>query len=539
MGKPISYKTDERIIALWYAAHLREYIIKETATSAGHISDVVKQEYELVGQGNVEALRRLAAAAGKPGHTLPDLMKAIRFNNACRLQYNLDVDDVVETLPTIVEQCASHNLKLRELPQKIEHDIAELKDLEVKKEALAKEVQQFDARHKQAFQNANTTEQELAKYRSLKERLEKKGLSLDSLDKIENMLANAEAAKYDFKELVNIASSFRSLAERNAQLTSENSSLETKIKENHAAMQQQNITLTQNSERLGQLDKLDRIGFGLRQLVACHELAARVATAHGLDASKATEKLLADMEQDYDGFVGLQKAIERLTSQVKQTEVKLESLQALVAAIDQAVHVVMRLYSEGIKQDSIVAIYNIVHDSGLTFEELQTAIARYGSLKAALTELEQQRSKLEAEKRGLKTEVEHLEGEKIARQAALKAINDSLAIEFQTAFKEAVVPLTLASKQVQNSCANAAKAVDEIGAKARDNVELFKKSTAIHAFVPLAKAMMEIPVSQSELRTAIILVFHLALKHLPMDALTRSNLQDALHSLEGDYSIDL
>lgn len=285
MGKPVSYKTDERVMELWYAGHPREYIIKETATSAGHISDVVNQEYELVGQGNVQALRRMAEAAGKPGHTLSDLMKAIRFSNACRLQHNLDVDDVVETLLTILQLCASRNLKLRELPQKIERDIAELKELEIKKETLVKEVQELEAQNKQALQNASTTEQDLAKYRSLKERLKKKELSLDNLDKIENILANAEEANYDIKELANIASSFPSRTKRNAQLTSENSSLETKIKENRAAMQQQNITLTQNSERLHQLGEIDRIGFGLNQLVACHELAVRVATTHGLDAS--------------------------------------------------------------------------------------------------------------------------------------------------------------------------------------------------------------------------------------------------------------
>lgn len=245
------------------------------------------------------------------------------------------------------------------------------------------------------------------------------------------------------------------------------------------------------------------------------------------------------MERDYDESVGLQKAIERLTSQVKQTEVKLESLQALVATIDQAVQAVMRLYSEGIRQDSILAIYNTVHDSGLTLEELQTAIARYGSLKAALTELEQQRRKLEAEIRSLKTEVEHLEGEKIARQAALKAINDSLAIEFRASFKEAIVSISSANNQIRSSSADTAKAIKDIGTEARDAIELFRKSTAIRAFVPLAQAMSEEPVSQSDLRTAFILTIQLALRKLRMDALTHSNLREALHLLEGDYSLDL
>jgi hypothetical protein len=96
-----------------------------------------------------------------------------------------------------------------------------------------------------------------------------------------------------------------------------------------------------------------------------------------------------------------------------------------------------------------------------------------------------------------------------------------------------------ANQKLQNSCANAAKTIDEIGTKARDNVDLFEKYTAIQAFVPLAQAMSEEPVSQSDIRTALILAIQLALRKLRMDALTQSNLQEALHLLGVDYSLDL
>jgi hypothetical protein len=53
---------DERIIELWYQGISRSEIENIQSTSAGHISEVVQKEKEIIGKGNVDALRRLAKA---------------------------------------------------------------------------------------------------------------------------------------------------------------------------------------------------------------------------------------------------------------------------------------------------------------------------------------------------------------------------------------------------------------------------------------------------------------------------------------------
>lgn len=58
-------ETNDRIIKFWYEGSPRHYIVQETGASAGHVHDVKAGEWQKTGEGNVEALRRLAVAASK------------------------------------------------------------------------------------------------------------------------------------------------------------------------------------------------------------------------------------------------------------------------------------------------------------------------------------------------------------------------------------------------------------------------------------------------------------------------------------------
>jgi hypothetical protein len=93
MKTGITENKDELIAQLLYQGVPRDEIERRASTSAGHISEVLqREEEELVGEGNVKALRRLAKALPKDRQLsiVVDIQRDIIFLNSCNA---MDLDD--------------------------------------------------------------------------------------------------------------------------------------------------------------------------------------------------------------------------------------------------------------------------------------------------------------------------------------------------------------------------------------------------------------------------------------------------------------
>lgn len=540
MGRPISYKTDEQVVSKWYAGEPRGTITNQTGTSAGHISDVVNQEYELVGEGNVKALRRIVVALGKADYGLPELMKAIRFNNACRLQSKLDVDDIVETLPKVVELCAANNLRLEELPQRIERNVAQVKESESEREVLAKDVQQLENQRKHALEEAKTTEEELEKFRSAEEMLKKRGLTFDDLERLEHALANAEAAKYDVNELVKTMSTNKSLVDQNKELAAKNASLAPGVQKNIETIKQQEIVLQQNSELIRKMHELGAMGFGLPQLQSLCQVTTTVSAAHGLmTGPKAVEKLVADLKRDYDGHVGLQLSISQIKQDIEHSRIILQREQARTAGIGAAVDAVLWLFSQGIGQDGIVAINNLVKGNGLAFEEILVAITRCGSLKDVVAQLEQKKKDMDEQLLISTTKAEELDRENAVHKGRLQALDASINGKFLPALESLLLELTKGVQKIDTSLTRTSGKIDDMGNRAQYNADLFERNSAIHTIGAIARVRAGALVPDSDVRTAIILCLQIASSKLQMSPTTKESVREAIYSLNSDSSFDI
>lgn len=129
--KKFSPESDDLIRSLWYQGIPRPEIEKQAVTSAGHISDVVAEEKRLVGEDNVDALRRLAIEVGKAKHTTVDLMRGIRFLNACDGR-GMDDEKVIECIPRLDEACKRSGISIQDLPVDVESRVAKAKELDAR-----------------------------------------------------------------------------------------------------------------------------------------------------------------------------------------------------------------------------------------------------------------------------------------------------------------------------------------------------------------------------------------------------------------------
>jgi hypothetical protein len=116
MKAGITENKDELIAQLLYQGVPRDEIERCASTSAGHISKVLQREEELVGEGNVKALRRLAKVLPKDRQlSIVDIQRDVIFLNNCNAM-DLDDGEVRDAMPRIVECCKKSGIAPKDLP---------------------------------------------------------------------------------------------------------------------------------------------------------------------------------------------------------------------------------------------------------------------------------------------------------------------------------------------------------------------------------------------------------------------------------------
>lgn len=191
-------------------------------------------------------------------HTLAEQVNAIRFLGACSRAYGLDSDRVINAVPRLADICTANHLNVEDLPLDTERKAAELKKLEEERSSLEEQLTELGSKHEELLKKAQKTEEDLARFKALAERLAKRGLPPDAPEKLENALANADAAGYDAGHLVDLISSADSLVEKHKKLAEQTAQIEADIKRNTALMQMQAAAMARNSEQLAKLEKCKR-----------------------------------------------------------------------------------------------------------------------------------------------------------------------------------------------------------------------------------------------------------------------------------------
>lgn len=160
----ITEKAEELIIQLWYEGTPRQEIEKRISASAGTINNVVQREKQLVGEGKVDALRKLASGLRKEkAHNSVDIMRATRFLNTCNAR-DMNDEDVIECLPRLDQSCKKNNISLQDLPLDTEGRIAKLQELESTIAAKEKDAIEAKKRREEALREAGLTDEALSRF---------------------------------------------------------------------------------------------------------------------------------------------------------------------------------------------------------------------------------------------------------------------------------------------------------------------------------------------------------------------------------------
>jgi hypothetical protein len=411
MKTGITENKDELIAQLLYQGVPRDEIEKRASTNAGHISKVLQREEELIGEGNVKALRRLAKALPKNRQQLSivDIHRDVIFLNSCNAM-DLSDGEVRDAMPRIVECCKKSGIAPKDLPLDIESKATRLEVLKSEIDAGEKGALEAKKRREEALREAGLTNEALSRFNIYMNMLAKRGLPLDPQhpEKLENALANAEEAGHDAKSIIDEISQTRSLKERKASLQSDISRQEEQLRENNRILEQQRREIGKHSDLVETIRDADRMGFGTHQLRIIMSEVKRAGAENGIDAPTAMQRFIEDVNIGLGTKMSFAKAAEEGRKRCQELRARTLEQQRYYEANKGAVDSALALQVKGIKADEIVSLKNIIVGCGggttTSIKEIEEQVRLHGSLKNSIQALKK-------EERDLMIRKQTLEGE--------------------------------------------------------------------------------------------------------------------------------
>ena len=102
---------EDKVLSFYYQGYSRDENKDKTGISTGKISNIVKREKSRLGAGVVDAIRHIGEEMHKSGSSWLDLADALAMSNFCK-KHGLDLEEVKDNLPKIVEKLNEHGLHL-------------------------------------------------------------------------------------------------------------------------------------------------------------------------------------------------------------------------------------------------------------------------------------------------------------------------------------------------------------------------------------------------------------------------------------------
>ena len=246
---------DSNVISLWYRGYTREQIHKATRISTGKISNIISQERERLGKGEVESIRRAGEALRESGKTWVDLADGVALQNYCT-KHKLDMEELKIIIPNVQEKCKERGFTLADLPLDTDMKVKELTEIEATRKNASKEVEDLNAAKERTLADTDETDESLAKCKEMREFLASYHLSPDEPDKLKNAISNAKAAGYDEKVLVDMIARFNSVNDETKRKQETNVQQEKRIKDLDETLEEQRVQILANAVERAAGDRL-------------------------------------------------------------------------------------------------------------------------------------------------------------------------------------------------------------------------------------------------------------------------------------------
>jgi hypothetical protein len=428
------------VIQQWLQGKTRDSIAMDTGLSAGAVTNIINEWRKGLGYPLADDLRELATTLKKIGITASQCAVGFRLATIM-VKLGVDEEEFESFISDIYDECNRLGLQ----PDKIAYYIDELlkfsKDIPLSqiteyikqktndKSKLEKDIEELQDRIKQlqeeklaaeelrnvSLENEKMTASELKWYSDLKRELKNKyGIPIENVSMFAKAIHGVGQYDYDVDKMISEFSDLEGLKNQFQLYRDSIPALENKFANLNGQCNFLEQMINSHRQTLSVYDKLEQIGFGLKELKLLMHTVSEIALANSISHDQAAPKFFKDVEEQYDDKLGFESKLGKLRSDVIYINQELAKLRSTLLTQPLVGPALQRLFENGIKEQDIVELASIFEKYGardsrdnnlIDKQTLFNELAKYGSVKAMIQALEQRNDEL-------KNEVASLEAKK-------------------------------------------------------------------------------------------------------------------------------
>jgi predicted nucleic acid-binding Zn-ribbon protein len=430
--------TKSAVIQQWLQGSARDLIAVDTGLSAGAVTNIINQWRRGLSYPLADDLRELAVTFKKIGITATQCALGFRLAtimiklgvNEQEFEYfisqiyndskNLDLqpDKIAYYLDELLK--FSKDIPLSQIPDYIKQKTNEKSKLEKDIEELQEKIKQLEQQklaseelNNASLENGSRTASILAWYLKLKTELDRYKIPLEDVVLFAKAVRGLGEYGYDVDKIIAEFSELDFLKSqipffRNINRGLENKNL--KLNEECTSLEQ---TVNFYRQRISVYEKLEQMGFGLKELKLLWHTITEIAEANNISDEDAVQKFFKDVEEQYDDKLGFQSKLDKLRSDVVYFNHELDSLRSTLRTQPLVGPALQRLFENGIKEQDIIELaivfgmYSSSHSGSgggggggnnpIDKQTLISELDKYGSVKAMMQALEQRNDELKKE----------------------------------------------------------------------------------------------------------------------------------------------
>jgi hypothetical protein len=420
-----AFTEDEKLVMREYLlGTTRDDTARKLKVSTGKVSAIWLIIQSILGDAG-EALRELSISLKKSGLSLVDCRDGYEASAALR---RLGVKDITGTT-RFVESIYKGAIESNSGPKEVLQQALRLTELEAetgrsadaifetlssfgeRESTLTKTISDLQAKEKEAkdatesaLREGNITLEQVKAFDESRQSLQRLGQNVKDVPRLARMMTAAAEQRHDVKRILKFMSKEGSLREEIAELEKRVSNLkglEEKLDRRTGVL---NKEVERKENLLEEAERLEKIGYNLRQLQQLAGVVSRISKKNGLAPDEAARRFFEVIRDEYDSRLGLGRSLEGIKEEVvslrSEADKQREHLKVLGSEhrdMARAIAVVRSLSARSISEQDIITWQRILSRVGISPVALHKDLQAYSTIEGLLTRRRNEAEKLGAE----------------------------------------------------------------------------------------------------------------------------------------------
>jgi hypothetical protein len=321
---------------------------------------------------------------------------------------NFSSEIAISQIPQYMKKKIEEKKVIENVVQKLFKKINELSDIQMEKEQEIERLSKMEETMTKTYKT----------FMRLKSQLKQEGIGMDNIDQFVKCVIGISKENYNPVQILEKIADYKNL-ERNSRYYNE----QVNLKKDELAKLNQDIDLQQKKLnyfkiKLDILEELEMMGFGIKEFRTLNNILNEIGGKNN-ESFDGIRKHFFDYVKNYEEVIGSRKEIDRLNNELKSLEAQTMKEREKYNAYPKILESLRRLSSAGIAEDDIVKIDKILSmtdfylykDNPLYKETLIDDLQKYGNLKLAIKNLENEKENIKDKKK--KTQYKSMKKKKV------------------------------------------------------------------------------------------------------------------------------